>query len=78
MNATGVARAFATIEEEIRSRFVLSYHLENLVEDGRFRQVQIIAEKSGRRYHVHARQGYYARERRTSSGYAQDETPSPH
>jgi Ca-activated chloride channel family protein len=78
MNATGVARAFATIEEEIRSRFVLSYHPENLVEDGRFRQVQIIAEKSGRRYHVHARQGYYARERRTLSGYAQDETRSPH
>jgi VWFA-related protein len=61
MNATGVARAFATIEEEIRNRFVLSYHPENLVEDGRFRQIQIIAEKSGRRYHVHARKGYYAR-----------------
>ena len=61
MNATGVARAFSKIEEEIRNRFVLSYHPENIVEDGRFRQVQIIAEKSGRRYHVHARKGYYAR-----------------
>jgi len=64
MNATGVARAFASIEEEIRNRFVLSYHPENLVEDGRFRQIQIVAEKSGRRYHVHTRKGYYARRRR--------------
>ena len=74
MNATGVARAFASIEEEIRNRFVLSYHPENLAEDGRFRQVQIIAEKSGRRYHVNARRGYYARGRRAAGGYAHDET----
>lgn len=68
MNATDVARAFASIEEEIRNRFVLSYHPDNLVEDGRFRQVHIIAEKSGRRYHVHARQGYYARGHRSVGG----------
>jgi VWFA-related protein len=78
MNATGVARAFASIEEEIRNRFVLSYHPENLVEDGRFRQVQIVAEKSGRRYHVHARKGYYARGRCTAGSHARDESVSLH
>lgn len=61
MSATGVARAFSSIEEEIRNRFVVSYQPQNLVEDGRFRPVQIIVERAGRRYHVHARKGYYTR-----------------
>jgi len=78
MNARGVARAFATIEEEIRNRFMVSYHPENLLEDGRFRQVQIIAEKSGRHYQVHARKGYYARGRPTAGGHARDETVPPY
>jgi len=61
MSASAVARVFSTIEEEMRNRYVLFYQPSNLVEDGRFHRIQIAAGKSGRRFHVHARKGYYAR-----------------
>jgi Ca-activated chloride channel homolog len=53
-------KAFSTIEEEMRNRYALSYQPSDLKEDGRFRRIQIAAEKSGRRLHVHTRKGYYA------------------
>jgi len=61
MNKPEVASAFAAIEDEMRNRYALSYQPSDLQEDGRFRHIQIEAEKSGRRFHVHARKGYYAR-----------------
>jgi VWFA-related protein len=61
MSAKGVARAFSAIEEEMRNRYVLSYRPSDLQEDGRYRRIQIEAEKSGQRIRVHARKGYYVR-----------------
>jgi Ca-activated chloride channel homolog len=54
-------KAFSTIEQEMRNRYALSYQPSDLEEDGRFRRIQIAAEKSGRRLRVHTRKGYYAR-----------------
>jgi Ca-activated chloride channel homolog len=56
-----IARAFAAIENEMRNGYALSYQPSDLQEDGRFHHIRIEAEKSGRRFHVHARKGYYAR-----------------
>lgn len=56
-----IARAFAAIENEMRNGYALSYQPSDLQEDGRFHHIHIEAEKSGRRYHVHARKGYFAR-----------------
>jgi VWFA-related protein len=61
MNKHELTKAFSTIEEEMRNRYALSYQLSDLKEDGRFRHIQIAAEKSGRRLRVHTRKGYYAR-----------------
>jgi VWFA-related protein len=61
MNKRQLRKAFAAIEKEMRNRYALSYQPSDLKEDGRFRRIQIAAEKSGRRFHVHTRKGYYAR-----------------
>jgi Ca-activated chloride channel family protein len=61
MDKREVTRAFTAIEEEMRSRYALSYQPSDLHEDGRFHPIQIEVEKSGQRFHVHARKGYYAR-----------------
>ena len=39
-------KAFATIEEEMRNRYALSYQPSDLTEDGRFRRIQIAAENA--------------------------------
>jgi Ca-activated chloride channel homolog len=56
-----VTRAFSVIEEEMRNRYSVSYQPGNLEENGRFRRIEIVAERSGRRFRIHARKGYYAR-----------------
>jgi Ca-activated chloride channel family protein len=61
INKRELRKAFSTIEEEMRNRYALSYQPSDLKEDGRFRPIQIAAEKSGRRLRVHTRKGYYAR-----------------
>jgi hypothetical protein len=61
MNKSELRKAFSAIEKEIRNRYALSYQPSDLKEDGRFRRIQIAAGKSGRRFHVHTRKGYYAR-----------------
>jgi Ca-activated chloride channel homolog len=60
MTKADLKNAFSAIEKEIRNRYALSYQPGDLQEDGRFRHIQIAAEKSGRRFHVHTRKGYYA------------------
>ena len=60
MTKGDLKRAFSAIEKEIRNRYALSYQPGDLQEDGRFHHIQIAAEKSGRRFRVHARKGYYA------------------
>jgi Ca-activated chloride channel family protein len=56
-----VTRAFSIIEDEMRNRYSVSYQPRDLEENGRFRRIDIVAERSGRRFRVHARKGYYAK-----------------
>ena len=56
-----ITRAFSVIEEEMRNRYSVSYQPRDLEENGRFRRIEIVAEKSGRRFRIHARKGYYAK-----------------
>lgn len=60
MTEGDLKNAFSAIEKEIRNRYALSYQPGDLQEDGRFHHIQIAAEKSGRRFRVHTRKGYYA------------------
>ena len=60
MTRSELKKAFSAIENEMRNRYALSYQPGDLQEDGRFRRIQIAAEKFGRRFRVHTRKGYYA------------------
>jgi Ca-activated chloride channel homolog len=55
-----MVRAFSAIEQEMRSRYALAYQPGDLVADGRFRRIEIIAQRLRQKFHVHARKGYYA------------------
>lgn len=54
-----VANAFSEIQEELRSQYLLAYKPADLVSDGKFRSIDIIAENH-KNLHVRARKGYYA------------------
>jgi VWFA-related protein len=60
MSKSELKQAFSSIEKEMRNRYALSYQPGDLQEDGRFHRIQIAAEKSGRRFRVQTRKGYYA------------------
>ena len=60
-NAREMVKAFTSIEQEMRSRYALAYQPADLREDGRFHRIEIRAQKSNRKIHVHARKGYFAR-----------------
>lgn len=53
-----VTRAFAAIEEELRSQYVVSYRPADFDADGRYRSIEITALKGD--LQVRARKGYYA------------------
>jgi len=53
-----VTRAFASIEDELRSQYVVSYRPADFDADGRYRSIQITALKKD--LQVRARKGYYA------------------
>jgi VWFA-related protein len=55
---TDVANAFAEIQDELRSQYLLAYIPEDFQADGRFRTIEILA--SQKQFHVRARRGYYA------------------
>src|ERR1051326_3041795 len=52
-----VSAAFRDIQDELRSQYSVSYRAENLVANGQFRPIQIIADK---KFKVRAKRGYYA------------------
>lgn len=52
-----VSAAFADIEAELRSQYSVSYRAQNLVANGQFRPIQIIAEN--KKLKVRAKKGYY-------------------
>ena len=53
-----VTRAFASIEDELRSQYVVSYHPADFDADGRYRAIEITSLKKD--LQVRARRGYYA------------------
>jgi VWFA-related protein len=55
---TEVANAFAAIQEELRSQYAISYKPAQLVADGRYRAIEVLAQRKGLR--VRSRHGYYA------------------
>jgi VWFA-related protein len=55
---TEVANAFASIQEELRSQYAISYKPADFRPDGRFRTIEISAKQKG--LHVRSRRGYYA------------------
>jgi hypothetical protein len=56
-----VAKAFGRIREELRNRYAVSYRPAEFKPDGHFRRIRIVARRLGKKLHVHARKGYYAR-----------------
>ena len=56
-----VAKAFAKIEEELRSRYAVSYKPSEFTPDGHYRTIKIEARKAGDKVEIRARKGYYAR-----------------
>src|SRR5438270_12735524 len=55
-----VSAAFRDIQEELRSQYSISYRAENLVANGQFRPIQIIADR--KKFKVRAKKGYYVAE----------------
>lgn len=56
-----VAKAFAKISEEVRSRYSVSYKPADFTPDGHYRRIKIEAHKLGEKFEIRARKGYYAR-----------------
>jgi Ca-activated chloride channel family protein len=56
-----VAKSFAKIEEELRSRYAVSYKPSEFTPDGHYRTIKIEARKTGEKLEIRARKGYYAR-----------------
>jgi len=53
-----VTDAFASIQDELRSQYAMSYKPADFVFDGRYRTIEILAQNKG--LHVRTRKGYYA------------------
>src|SRR5579863_1657288 len=53
-----VANAFSQIQDDLRSQYALSYHPPGFAHDGRFRTIEIMANRKGLK--VRSRNGYYA------------------
>ena len=56
-----ITKAFEKIVEELRSRYAVSYRPADFSDNGRYRPITIEARRAGRKLHVRARKGYYAR-----------------
>lgn len=56
-----VAKAFAKISDELRSRYSVSYKPADFKPDGHYRKIKIEARKTGDKLEIRARKGYYAR-----------------
>jgi len=54
-----VSNAFAEIQDELRSQYVLAYKPENFAQDGRYRSISLDAPKRPN-VKIRARKGYYA------------------
>jgi len=52
--------SLSELQEVIRSRYLISYRPASFERDGRYRAIDITAEKNGHKLRVYARRGYYA------------------
>jgi Ca-activated chloride channel family protein len=52
--------SLSELQQVIRARYLVSYKPESFQRDGRYRAIEIKAEKDGRKLKVYARKGYYA------------------
>jgi hypothetical protein len=48
------------LQQVIRSRYLISYKPSQFQNDGRYRTIDIAAQKDGHKLRVFARHGYYA------------------
>lgn len=55
-----LSKSLAELQEVIRSRYLISYKPAGFQRDGRYRPIDITAEKDGHKLRVYARRGYYA------------------
>jgi Ca-activated chloride channel family protein len=75
-NPKDVAKAFAKIEEELRSRYAVSYKPSEFRPDGHYRAIKIEARKGGDKVEIRARKGYYARAASWLSSDPAEEVPT--
>lgn len=52
--------SLADVQQVIRGRYLLTYKPAGFEHDGRYRSINVIAERGGRRFRVFTRKGYYA------------------
>ncbi len=53
-----VSDAFASIQDELRSQYAMTYRPADFVADGHFRTIEILAQQKA--FHVRTRKGYFA------------------
>jgi hypothetical protein len=56
----GLTASLADLQQVIRSRYLVSYKPAAFQPNGRYRTVDVVAQKDGRKLKVFARKGYYA------------------
>jgi VWFA-related protein len=59
-SARGLDASLADLQQVIRGRYLISYKPASFQPDGRYRTIDIEAQKDGRKLKVFARKGYYA------------------
>jgi hypothetical protein len=59
-SASRLNGSFADLQQIIRSRYLISYVPASFKPDGRYRTVDLAAQKDGHKLKVFARKGYYA------------------
>ena len=53
-------KTFSKLRDVIRNRYLVAYKPADFRSDGHYRKINIVAMKNGKRFKVHAREGYYA------------------
>ena len=60
-DAKSVAKAFAKIAEELRSRYAIAYRPADFKADGHYRKISIATNRLGEKLQIRTRKGYYAK-----------------
>jgi Ca-activated chloride channel homolog len=61
-SVSNLKRSLTELQQVIRSRYMISYKPARFQADGRYRKIDLTAQKAGRKLRVYTRKGYYARE----------------